>query len=378
MSEPKSVRAGTYRTLDAYRGIASLGVVAFHWAEMAVHRQPELAGNPLYALCDYGSLGVHIFFVISGYCIANAAASNLRRNDSLGSYVVARLRRIYPVYWAALLLAALFYQGSYMLAKRGVIADNLMTQVSLWERPPLYHVANLTLTMIPLNQRLLLSVAWTLCYEVAFYGIVALAILISARRTERMLTLLHGLTLLSLGGLILAPTHHVFPLNLWPNFGIGVFVYDYLTLRENPARNRAVRIGFAVALFLYAVFAALHNVPVGNVGQFSRTTFTIAAVFALFLLAAYRFDAKWASLAPFQWLGFVGVFSYSLYLTHTITLRIFNQVWQKLNLPGALHPLGFVLAVAFAVAAAYGFFLLFERPFLTRARPKSGAKGAVT
>ena len=369
-------RPGTFRMLDAYRGVASLAVVAFHWSEMAISHQAAWAGNPLYALSAYGFLGVQIFFVISGYCIANAAVANLRRGDSLKNYVMARLRRIYPTYWAALILAAAFFQISYEMAQRGMIPHNLFTQTSLWARSPLYHLSNVTLTMVPLNQPPLLAVAWTLCYELAFYGIVGVALFFCAGRAGRLLTLLHGFTLLTLGALLLVPNHNIFPLELWPHFGMGIFVYDLIAVRDNAARTKAVGIGFASALALYAAFVGLYDVHIGFFGQTSRVTFAAAGAFALFLLATYRFDAKWAAQTALKWLGAVGVFSYSLYLTHTIALRVFNQLWRQLHLSDGLHLVGFALAVATSVLFAYGFYLLFERPLLNRGRKSAQKKGA--
>lgn len=369
MSAPLTLtpsRPGTYRMLDAYRGMASLGVVAFHWAEMSARRQPELAGNALYAACGYGFLGVQIFFVISGYCIAAAAVGLLRRGDSLGSYGVARLRRIYPTYWAALILVTIFYEISYHLAKRGVIAENILTETSVFDRGFWYHFGNITLTTIPLHETLRLAVAWTLCYEIAFYALVGMALALCARNAGRLLTLLHILTLTALAALLLRPTHGVFPLNLWPHFGLGIFLYDLLAYKGDTRRTRAVGIGFAVSLAMYAAFAALYNVPIGAMGQTSRLTFAVAGAFALFLLATYRFDAIWSKMPPLRWLSFVGVFSYSLYLIHMMPLRIWNQFWQKLHAPGYLHPLAFVGAFVVAVGCAYGFFYLFERPLLIR------------
>ena len=49
------------------------------------------------------NLGVPIFFVISGYCIAASADANRRRGASSWTFLGRRFHRIYPPYWAALL-----------------------------------------------------------------------------------------------------------------------------------------------------------------------------------------------------------------------------------------------------------------------------------
>ncbi len=364
-----SVRVGTYRMLDVYRGIASLGVVAFHWGEISLRRQPELTGNPIYIASAYGFLGVQIFFVISGYCIAAAAVALLRREDSLWSYFVARARRIYPVYWAALLFATAFYEVSTQLARRGLIPNNVLTQDSVFDRGWLYHFANITLTAVPLEQSLRVEVAWTLCYEVAFYVIVGIALALCARHPGRLLTLLHLLTITTMGALLIQPQHLPFPLDLWPHFGLGVFLFDLLAFSGEPEpskRRNAVVTGFAICLGMYAAFVALYDVPIGYLAQDSRMTFAVAGAFALFLLVMRRYDAIWSEVTLMRRLAFIGVYSYSLYLVHLILLRIWNQLWQKLHLPGSWHLLAFLMAFVLSVGFAYGFFLLFERPTLKR------------
>ena len=53
-------------------------------------------------------IGVPIFFVVSGYCIAASVDSLLRKPYSLKQYFQRRLRRIYPPLWIACLCAVTF------------------------------------------------------------------------------------------------------------------------------------------------------------------------------------------------------------------------------------------------------------------------------
>ena len=49
------------------------------------------------------NLGVSLFFVISGYCIAASAEATARKGGSPWGFMGRRVWRIYPPYWAALL-----------------------------------------------------------------------------------------------------------------------------------------------------------------------------------------------------------------------------------------------------------------------------------
>src|SRR5690606_20208838 len=58
---------------------------------------------PLPLPVPWGFLGVHLFFAISGFVIL----MTLRNVKAPMDFVVARFSRLYPTYWAAMLLTAL-------------------------------------------------------------------------------------------------------------------------------------------------------------------------------------------------------------------------------------------------------------------------------
>lgn len=66
----RHVASTTYHLLDASRGFAALWVVMLHVSLLGL---PQ----PIYEFSSFGLLGVQMFFVISGYCIANAALRSL-------------------------------------------------------------------------------------------------------------------------------------------------------------------------------------------------------------------------------------------------------------------------------------------------------------
>jgi peptidoglycan/LPS O-acetylase OafA/YrhL len=91
------------------------------------------------------------------------------------------------------------------------------------------------------------------------------------------------------------------------------------------------------------------------------------ATAALFLAAAqgrFRWLTSFLALPP---LAFLGSFAFSLYLIHAPVLAMLNDLVVRPLALGAMESLILLLvsgSVA-SVAAAYAFFLLFERPFLT-------------
>jgi peptidoglycan/LPS O-acetylase OafA/YrhL len=375
------VKKGQYRLLDAWRGIASLAVVFYHWAGLAEFRMPELKNDPLYSLSHFGSLGVQIFFVISGYCIVASAAGNLRKEEGIPAYLWARVRRVYPTYWAAFALMVAFMLTASWMAAHGLMQGNIFSETNILAKGPLAVFSNLTLTMLFFKQPQFLSVAWTLCYEVAFYAIVGVALAIALRlprpemRAPLMMSLLHGLTAVLLTALIIAPDVMPFPLGLWPQFGLGVLVYDMLS---RPG-ERAPRLWAAAIFLLLTVFVLTRDTYLPDAFAPSRLTFATTGIFAGFLLLAYRYDSRWSELRFVRLLGVVGLYSYSLYLTHMLTIRVVNQGVKLLHIPATLHYLVFAAAVAASLGAAYLFYRLFEKPIAERKKtPAAQGNSPVT
>jgi peptidoglycan/LPS O-acetylase OafA/YrhL len=157
-----------YHTLDHWRGIACLLVVVSHSTAPSTWRDTIGFFPPL------GKIGVGIFFAISGYCIAAAVDSSRKREYGFGNFMFRRFRRIFPPYWAALLMTF-----TWKLAVYGPTSVRL----SAWD-----YFGNLTLTETWLrivngdpNVNLLLEQAWTLCHEEQFYLICGLLLLAPAR-----------------------------------------------------------------------------------------------------------------------------------------------------------------------------------------------------
>lgn len=371
MSDAPRRRAGDFIVLESWRGIASLAVVCYHWGELALRRYPELEGHWLYELTKYGGLGVQVFFIISGYCIAAAAFGSFRKGDSIGTYTVKRLRRIYPPYWAALLLNIFFILGSQWLVSHGVVKGNIFTEGSLFNRSPNFYISNLTLTMFFFAEKPLVSVAWTLCYEVAFYVIIGLALwaAIRLKRAPLVLNLLHALTVVSLLWLLTGPKAVPFPLELWPQFGLGVVLFDILARPHGEAGDRAARgwAGGIAVLMLALVF--LYDTPIGAMNMPVRLQYAVTLGFAAWLLFSYRFDLRWSTNPVLRVLGVIGLFSYSLYLTHTLTIRLISLAIIKMGLPVGWHYILFAVALGLALLGAYIFFWLFERPWLPKRTP---------
>lgn len=86
--------------IDGLRGIAALVVMGFHLTTR--YDQLYHHAQPLPFRIAWGFVGVQLFFAISGFVIL----MTLRNAKAPMDFVVSRFSRLYPTYWACLLLTA--------------------------------------------------------------------------------------------------------------------------------------------------------------------------------------------------------------------------------------------------------------------------------
>lgn len=145
-------------TLDLLRLVAALAVVAFHFlfrgtagVPMMDTAFPEAAGVAI-----HGYLGVHLFFLISGFVIAWSAEGRDWR-----SFAIARVVRLYPAFLVCM---------SLTFALLWLAADPRMPVSAV------QYLANLLILAPAAGQPFVDGVYWSIVLEIDFYGWVALAV----------------------------------------------------------------------------------------------------------------------------------------------------------------------------------------------------------
>jgi exopolysaccharide production protein ExoZ len=362
----KNTEKRGYRMLDVWRGVASLAVVMVHSYAPVAKQYPALAHQLWFSLSSFGFLGVPMFFVISGYCIVNAAVSSFQAQRGIGAFFHARFLRIYPPYWCTTFAAILLSSAIALLAHHGIFRDSNLAKADFFHQSLVYYFSTLTLTQVPLHQTRLVVVFWTLCYEVAFYLIVGFLLLPMFRRLAipSFLNIFHSITLSALLWLIVAPATCLFPLDLWPQFGFGILVFDWL----RHADKKRPKILFGVMSILLLCFITVGDPT--KLGYARGIQFGTVLVFAPVLMILARFDEFLMRWKPVQWLANVGVFSYSLYLTHILSLGIVSQIGKKLGVTQETYIYSDLGQIVFALIVAYVFYQYCELPFHRLAKRK--------
>ncbi len=352
--------AGKEHVIDAMRGFAALLVAYFHcrqvtWVGMeSFHHSVGHALNfssivaYLTLPIAWGSAGVPIFFVISGYCIHRGGALRLAQDPNYtldtANFWARRLARIYPVLLAALLLTFALDWCSFQL-------------------PPVNHkLREIGLHAFLVNLFSLQGVAgktygsngalWTLSLEVQFYAIYPL--LFALRRRLGMTSLLALVALVNIVSAVVLERHDLqFFTSYWFSWTLGAWIADARAQKTSAKDARpASNVLYAVAAVLVALGCMAFHF-----GQY-RAFQLCALGFAFYLYKALERSAVETPIA--RVLSRFGDFSFSLYLIHLPILVLLSSLLYRSALQLSIWPsFSFMLV---AVLAAYVFYRLVELP----------------
>ena len=349
-------RANRLPWLDGLRGAAAMAVVLFHVYVISYHYYPpgsaflaNAAVRAFMSVARWGSLGVPVFFVLSGFCVGQTWL----KSRPARQFFMHRWRRIFPAYYASLALVL-----GCALAVKLLTGVNDITSLPA---PTVGHiVATLTLLTSPASTTPTLTwVYWTLTYEVVFYAVLTALLVLPKRPRLVILAILHA-AICILGAwpnLALSPGPLFFA-GLWPLFGLGLAIA--LAPRDRPV---------AAAVGLVSLLATLHLIA----GQ-SQPGVALAALAATALVAACAAGGRLPRWRPLEK---IGGFSYSLYLIHVpVLLALGKHLVLRPEQTPARFFVGLLGAVALILVLAFAFYRCFEQPFLQSRRTEPAPAAA--
>lgn len=148
--------------LQILRGVAASLVVLDH--SILRHAEWNNYPAPVTVAAQYsGTLGVAVFFVISGYIMIHTAGNQFGGPGAVPAFLRKRIIRIVPLYWAATVLEAA------LRLRKGGSLDSQQFLSALFFIPQPVETGS--------YMRPLLGVGWTLNYEMFFYCIFAIALM---------------------------------------------------------------------------------------------------------------------------------------------------------------------------------------------------------
>ena len=304
--------------IQILRGIAAINVVLFHIIITAsTYNQTT---NLLLLIDNFGSSGVDIFFVISGFIITYSQSVNKKK---ISEFLVLRFIRIVPLYWfLTLVYSLLFFFFSSYFRERTISLELFFHSI--------FFISNISLTVPPV-----IIPGWTLEYEMIFYFLFSISLFI------RKLKFIYLLIIISLSAFILKEFKML-------EFLFGVICAFIYTNYYINMKSSFILLTISIFFFLFTILnkSFLYNYLIWGLSSF---------LLVLSLIYLPQIKSKIFI--------FLGSASYSIYLIQIFTIPIFYKLSSKFLLILNTDIVA-LLCLLFSVIIGCAIYLFIEKPLI--------------
>lgn len=330
----------------------------------------------LVGVTNYGSYGVELFFVLSGFLITGILVDNFQKPHYFRNFYMRRVLRIFPLYYGVLVLV--FFVAPLVPLLRGPTLTYL-SEHQLWAW--LYGV-NVFIARSGTWSFSYLDHFWSLAVEEHFYLFWPLVVFALALRPRVLVAVCFATALCAISARIVGSlmglswwTTYVFTPFRFDGLALGAFIAVVMRQHEGPRLllRSLPRVAGIASLLLAITFLWTRMRP--DLGL--ELALPVRAALILVLLACFL---VWAINAPeraatsrflrSRSMVFLGTYSYGLYVYHHFISYYLMSNRTVLELARWLgsHTIAVVLQAALGAAAsiaiAYVSYELFEKRFL--------------
>jgi exopolysaccharide production protein ExoZ len=345
------------RSMEGLRGFAVFLVFLVHFVTLV---KPFLSAGESFisaidALHDIGNSGVDLFFVLSGYLIYG---SLIARPQPFKGFIQRRINRIYPTFIVVFL--------AYVVLSFLFPAENKIPPT--WIEGGVYLIQNLLLLpgLFPIEP--MITVAWSLSYEMFYYLVIPLLITLLGLRQR---TPAFRSVFFALFACVFTAYCATFggPVRLMM-FVAGMLLYEAMSSQRIASPSSTVGL-IALAAGVFSTIIPSWNFAVQFVG------------FLVLCLACFRSPDSSLSRAfcwsPLRWLGNM---SYSYYLIHGLALKA-GFLFLSIVLAGSTYGAWFFWAAmpfmfVLTLLPSTLLFLTIERPLSLAPQLKRRPHGAAS
>jgi len=324
-------------TIQALRGLAAFLVVVTH---VAGTLSPHFS-NPSWLVSTkihwLGGIGVDIFFCISGFIMCYTYDEKTGPFASW-KFIAKRIMRIYPVY-VIFTLWCLYFIKPQFLSDIGMVIDSILLTAP---------------TMSTGHPYLIIGQGWTLQYEMYFYIVFALTILMTNRLSVVAVVIASFYAITSINPVLLGPYGFMTSNSVVFDFimGMGVaWIYKKGALSKVPSISPLLSILLIFSLLALSCWMAVFN-------QVDKL-YSFGLVSCLILIVTLKSTYSASALGR---LGvFVGEASYTTYLAHLLPLGYVITIIRAYDLHGANADLVIVISTIAITALSCVLYLLIEK-----------------
>ena len=358
-TSPVKKRSKKLNLIQVYRGLAAV-LVLLHHGDIIFKR--ELNKDFLFNMFAFGFAGVDFFFLLSGFIIFYLHQSDIGQPSKFKPFILKRFIRIYPLYW---IILSIKIAASLLVGYGGDVGNS--TFWDILKAIALYPQADREL----LASRFL-GVSWTLSYEIFFYLVFGLLLLVKPTK------LLWPLIIVWIGGSLLNLTGAI----------DSIFASNFMLEFIFNERNLEFVLG-GLAAYIVSTYQVKHEMILISIAAFILTLsaidsnyniiqipFVIAygLPFTLLIIGSVVIENK-RSLNVHPYLIQVGDASYAIYLLHGFIISNIAKVMVKLNLSAiienvlCLNLLAIIIAIV-TIIIGCAIYTYLEKPLLTKLRAK--------
>lgn len=351
--------------LDSVRGLAALSVIAGHYtASYGIPQTVAFISKTPLAFLINGTGAVSLFFILSGYVLSvKFFSSNSKLEASQFSFLqfsISRIFRIYPLFFAALLLS--YFARNYIDTSFITIPQETSYSERLWSQ--LYTLKrfileSLLIIRIPKDAGLrLLPQDWSLTIEILLSLCVPLLAIFCRWRARTFIVF-------SIFALYFLRINQYFF-----EFILGVFLayYTPLLIQKWSRVNKFTKI--ACLFFGIILYTSAYTFPSLLIRYLDFTFFNITSWGSFFILTSVICSERLQKILNHSVLRFLGKISFGLYLFHYIIILAIVPFFIKyLNTMGLDNiPSIKIITFSFVIIAtsilSYVMYYLVERTFI--------------
>ncbi len=344
-----TARPGIYVGLQYLRAIAAMMVVYFHALIQA--NEHGASGLPV-----FGRSGVDLFFVVSGFVMWTST-----RSKTMGPVMFLRHRvaRIVPLYWLSTLMTAAIALGARsLLRSTSFDLGQLLSSLAFLPRT----------SPRPLGQAIEDRIApvvipgWSLNFEMLFYSLFAITLIVPARHQMKMLAALIAVTLaVAVSARSSSAAAEFYGQGMLLEFLVGALIGRWAVMRGGHLSG-----GVAGAALLGLGLAALLTADWVGPDIDRTVAFGIPAAA---IVAGMIWIEKAGSLPQAGWLMTLGDASYSIYLTHVFVVAAVRDVAVVAGVGEGVMAATFApLCIAGSAVVGYATYRIIEVPLVRWAR----------
>ncbi|MFV3314136.1 acyltransferase family protein [Pseudomonas sp. NY15374] len=298
--------------IDLLRFFAAIAVVLFHYAFRG-HAYDDLSvmSYPwLIPIAKYGYLGVHLFFMISGFVIFMSAM-----NTNLRSFAASRAARLYPAFWACCTITFL--------------AILLIDDPRFTAQLPQYLI-NMSMLSDFISSAPIDGAYWSIFIEIRFYLLVAIVLLLRQMHNAEYIMfawLIYAAKIAIFGGSGHLSTYLV--AEYAALFIAGASFYMVWSKGVSTLRTATI-----ASSSLLAIYQALKQAQVLT-GVFKSEVspiIVVSVIVCFFIVMAISATRKTGAIGRKNWSA-IGALTYPLYLLHQVVgYLLFNLMFDKVNI----------------------------------------------